>query len=302
MPCKCVSSPTDCCSYVLLSDPIIMKLSIACVTAAVLSMPLAIMAAQPVKEDKGFWNCPLQSKCLDVTIEQVDPTVFTCVAEACEYKICLTLALSNAECSKSGAISHTCLRNPDVCLANPDGGGSCAFFGNSIETQGPVDGDTQCQIVKGGDDAIFLLKDGAGCEGSVAASVNVAGIGGQSVTGLCVPSKLSTDTACQSASSDVDSCTGNGVGKECIWTVTAPACGAVDPCAGAPSDALCCIEPVGCPTQCQGYECPAPPEPEWECEKVCKQVIPDPHTCSELPPPTRRVLKKEDKAHSSLRA
>jgi hypothetical protein len=74
-----------------------MKLFIACVTAAVLSMPLAITAAPPVKEDKGFWNCPLQSKCLDITIEQVDP-VSTCLAEACEHKICLTLALSNAEC------------------------------------------------------------------------------------------------------------------------------------------------------------------------------------------------------------
>jgi hypothetical protein len=279
-----------------------MKLSIACITAAVLSMPLAITAAKPVTEDKGFWNCPLQSKCLEVTIEKM-ASVSTCLGGDCEYNICLTLALTKEECSKSGAISHTCLRTPDVCLGNPAIGGSCAFLGSSVQTPGPEDGHTQCQIVKGGDDAIFLLKDGAGCAGSDAASVDVAGIGfTASATGLCNPSARSADPACQNESSMVDSCTGNGEGKECIWTVTAPECGAADPCAGALSDALCCNGAIGCPGQCLNYVCPAPPEAEWECEKVCKQVIPDPHACSELPPPARRVLKKEDKAHSLLRA
>jgi len=85
-------------------------------------------------------------------------------------------------------------------------------FSDATEiTSGPLlsDGGKQCQTGTPGETLEFLFKDGKGCEDS--AAVPDAAIPYDDVTISCAP-----------RTATVASCTGNGLGKECIWTVTLP--------------------------------------------------------------------------------
>ena len=93
-----------------------------------------------------------------------------------------------------------------MCLSAP---GPPDFNIQDIEVGGIGNGYTQCQVVPGGTPAYFLLKDGPGCTGTTGTkATNLAGV----------------TASCAARTAAVGSCTGNGVGVECIWTVPTPIC------------------------------------------------------------------------------
>ena len=143
-------------------------------------------------------SCSRQAQCIDITTEKIT-TGLTCGSGTCEYKICVEI-LRGGSCVKSDFWSHSCVKPVDQCTSGS------GFSGALEKTSGVTAGYEQCQIVTAGGTAEFLLKDGGGCDAG--ASLNSA--------------------TCEPRASSTSSCTGNGVGKECIWTMTAPSdCGAV---------------------------------------------------------------------------
>lgn len=154
-------------------------------------------------------SCALQNACLTFT---VTPSTTNCGGD-CHYKVCAVIDSSLPGCTKKGqdTWSHTCKKSS---AAN----GECEIE-NGFANPGAVENKTiktgyfECQIIKGGDKVEFLFKDGNGCDNS--AIVSVAGGG---IIGNCAPRTLGTK-----------SCTGNGVGKECIFTIPTPQCTGVEP-------------------------------------------------------------------------
>ena len=120
-----------------------------------------------------------------------------------EYEVCAKLNLGMAGCVKGTAdsVSHTCAKSSTTCSS-----GVVGFLG-AKETKSVKNGFVQCQTGKAGETLQFLFKDGSGCSDSVS-STNLLGNG---LSGSCEPRTAA-----------VSSCTGNGVGKECIWTVKIP--------------------------------------------------------------------------------
>ena len=112
------------------------------------------------------------------------------------------------DCFKSSGetFSHTCDRDDgevDTCTTGNT-------FAGAIEVKEVPDGYTQCQVVPGGEIASFLLADGSDCSGGPA-YVNTGGDHG------CV-------AWCGPRDEYTPSCTGNGIGKECVWRVPVPEC------------------------------------------------------------------------------
>ena len=143
-------------------------------------------------------SCSRQAKCIDITTEKIT-TGLTCGSGTCEYKICVEI-LRGGSCVKSDSWSHSCIKPVDQCTSGS------GFSGALEKTSGVTAGYEQCQIVSAGKTAEFLLKDGSGCTDN-------ARFG---------------DASCEPRASSTSSCTGNGVGKECIWTISAPSdCGGV---------------------------------------------------------------------------
>jgi hypothetical protein len=143
----------------------------------------------------GAWGGPLdscieQASCVNFSVDKVESAA-SC-GGGCEFKVCLDFKLGGS-CPKSSTISHSCMKKPNEC--------SLPGFGSAGEV-GNVGSHTQCQTVPPNSVAQFLLKDGSGCYGTATS-------GGAS----CFPRP-----------SGIESCTGNGVGKECIWTLPIPSC------------------------------------------------------------------------------
>ena len=137
-------------------------------------------------------SCTKQAECIDITTETITSGL-TCGSGGCEYEICLKI-VSGGSCVQSGSWSHSCVKPSDTCQV--DGG-----FSGAVETSSGVTADfEQCQIVAVGGTAEFLLKDGSKCKDS-------ASLG---------------DASCEPRPSSIDSCTGDGLGKECVWTIAAP--------------------------------------------------------------------------------
>lgn len=122
----------------------------------------------------------------------------------CAWRVCVALDLDSTDpvCTKgTGTVSHTCKKNEMTC-----GGGT---WKSALEMASLADGFTMCQTGAPGDTLQFLLKDGSGCKNSPTSSLAIAGAG-SSTTMQCAPSTTKT-------------CTGNGIGVECVWSVTLPA-------------------------------------------------------------------------------
>jgi len=160
-----------------------MKITIAFVFLVFLA-PAAVLA-------KPANSCSRQADCIDITTEQLTNGL-TCDS-GCEYKICL-LIQKGGSCVKSDSWSHSCVKPEDQCS------GGSGFSGALEKTSGVSAGYEQCQIVTAGNSAEFLLKDGGSCG-------NSASLG---------------DATCEPRDSSSSSCTGNGIGKECVWTIPAP--------------------------------------------------------------------------------
>ena len=143
-------------------------------------------------------TCGRQAPCLDITVEPSEHTSL-CTNDSCEYKVCIKFDFYG-HCQKSvfDRIYYTCPRDDshlDMCFDEEP-----TFSHLQLISSGH--GYTQCQIVPGGDVAYFLIKDGNGCYGADAtADTNVPGLTAQ----------------CNPRTADIPSCTGNGVGHECIW-------------------------------------------------------------------------------------
>jgi hypothetical protein len=172
-----------------------MKFSIA-LFALISAVPTAVQAA-PIE------TCSDQAGCLFFTVTPVASTTPTCATGDCEFKVCMTLNLTDIRCGKSGSVSHTCEKASDECFE--DGGGFSA-----ADTKGSiVDGYSSCQIVPAGGIAEFLMKDGGGgCDSDPNDPVTSGG---------------ATCRALEDVYPTGGSCSGN-VDMECIWTVTAPLC------------------------------------------------------------------------------
>lgn len=165
---------------------------------------LAIAAVCPVTA-KPADTCLAQSECMKITIEEA--SAGACEGE-CEFKVCF-IRSNSGSCQKSDGdtFSHWCQKDSDVC-ASTDG------FGDATEMQGLEYGYEDCQTVGPDSEVEFLIKDGKGCDNEDEYSITaiVGGVSGE-YTGTCEPRPA-----------DIESCTGNGVGKECVWTFTTPSC------------------------------------------------------------------------------
>lgn len=252
----------------------------------------------------GINTCSEQAACIDVTITQNGINDIACGDETClDYEICLKLDYREG-CTKTGSISHTCVRDPDACY---DGTEACMFGGDDVTevTNPPVtigDGYEQCQNVPPGGTAYFLLKDASNCGLPTDPPENFNTPSGETAT--CNPTRNLGEGECTNVKG-ADSCTGNMPGRECVWSVTAPGevCGPPPPvCDPAveccPSEETCCPSPLGlCETDpndpCAGFQCP-----EWICETVCRKLS-EPLTCvADVPSATsrRRSLQESAKA------
>ena len=182
-------------------------------------------------------TCNDQSKCLKVTYEELDSSI--CDGD-CEWKVCLELDLSNSGCTKKGSVSHSCIKDDDTCLTNT----SFVDFYHAQEVENLESGHKQCQNVGSNTKVDFLLKDGRACKyGSSLTNYDF----GNDVFGSCQPT----------TNNDV-SCTGNPVGKECVWSFVTP------DCSSTPSPTP---EPTPQPT-------PAPtPVPTCPPEPVCEEYV-----------------------------
>eukprot|EP00971_Amphidinium_carterae_P042903 843183-Amphidinium_carterae.1 len=126
----------------------------------------------------------------------------TCTVGACEWTVCVTLSLSAEGCVKSetDTISHVCQKDDSTCTP-PEG-----FTDATEVVSGALlgDGGKQCQTGAPGEALLFLFKDGKGCGDSA------------TVPADAVPYEAAI--TCGPRPETIPSCTGNGPGKECIWT------------------------------------------------------------------------------------
>jgi hypothetical protein len=123
------------------------------------------------------------------------------------FEICIELQLFGESCAKSGTVSHTCEKQEKDGECSDD----ILGFATATELTSISDGYKNCQTVKGGGTAEFLMKDGNGdCSDGSSISFGEAG----------EPTTLATCGALEDKNGS-GSCTGN-VGKECVWTIQAP--------------------------------------------------------------------------------
>jgi len=248
-------------------------------------------------------TCSDQAKCIYFTINENPSNSLACFDELCpDSEICMIVDYSQGCEGKSGAetISHTCERDDAACYDDTE---VCTFkFETEVKNIG--DGYTSCQNVFPGAYAHFLLKDADNCgmPGEEAIEYTVA----DGNKAFCGPTGIDNDEPCSNKKNPTeknpgaDSCTGNGPGKECVWTVMAPipqGCTVgppptttLKPCVGEE----CCdpvnnnCDPEGCNECCEtegsvpvccgsgpcvddeiclGYTCP-----DWVCKTVCEQI------------------------------
>lgn len=154
-----------------------------------------------IAQAQALDTCTKQSACIQFEVTQIDPA--TQCTTGCEFRICAILDFSGASCSKlpGGTVSHTCVKPYPVCDPAP-------FDVSAQQVTDLPQGFQQCQIVSAEGTAEFLFKDGTICGDSAVTSTS----GDAVVPATCEPSTTQT-------------CSGpTNIGKECIWTIVAPAC------------------------------------------------------------------------------
>lgn len=184
------------------------RFSDSSIAAGATSTTVIVTPAPPIPGSRPgpLSSCTKQMGCLQWEFTD-GPTPGLCPDGACEWTVCVTLMLGADGCVKAirDSISHVCQKDDATCT--PAEG-----FADAKEiTSGPVvtDGGKQCQTGTPGETLEFLFKDGRGCLDSAAVPDASAPFDDVAIT--CAPRPAS-----------VASCTGNGVGKECIWTITLP--------------------------------------------------------------------------------
>jgi len=153
-------------------------------------------------------TCDVQKNCIKITVQESDSDV--CQDGTCEFQVCMTR--DNNECEKSNAdtFSHICEKDSNQCSADLLGSFESASEVKSIDYN-----HVWCQIAGPNQDVEFLVKDGSGC-GRKEGSYDISGdIFGETKT---------IGASCKPRPETIPSCTGNAVGKECIWTYSTPEC------------------------------------------------------------------------------
>lgn len=147
-------------------------------------------------------SCTEQHNCVSFSYEEVVEADPACSGD-CYFRVCMTLDTSIPECSKDGAMSHYC-----------DYGDVLEQCYGEYTLQDASDPSSsyhvQCLNVAVGETATFILKDGQQCSNSVGAFA----VGDGGATASCQPTGHD--------GSDWTSCTGNGAGMECEWSVQVP--------------------------------------------------------------------------------
>ena len=164
-------------------------------------------------------SCVEQSECLHVTIDDL------CDVNN-DRMVCIYWDDTNPNCVKdsaggSGSVSHSC----------SGVGGDKDLDGDGFEDWYSGQGNALCQVVHGGDTAVFGVKDGSGCSAAGVYDVN-------GVIGACT--------------GPLNVCSGKNT-KECLWSIDTLSCGGsgtIDPCEddnGVCTVQIPCITDSGCP-------------------------------------------------------
>lgn len=130
--------------------------------------------------------------------------------EECVWEACLTVDTSIQGCAKDGDISHVCdPKTEGRCSAENDDATLDAWWKDAFEVADNVAVKEMCQTGKPGDTLWFMLKDGGACNQGAMNYVHAD----TSAAITCAPNPNDA------------SCTGNGMGKECLWSIVIPSCG-----------------------------------------------------------------------------
>ena len=171
-------------------------------------------------------NPPIESGALDGCVRQSQSSIFSITpmesevncdgmpgypsGTGCQFEVCITLDTS---VSKSGeSISHYC-KMADDDFSDKNHQASCSTpgtWGYNFDDGMKYDGSkpfVSCQYAGANQVVTFLMKDGGSCTDSV----DTFGVDGG--TAMCQPRPAGTT-----------SCSGNSIGKECMWTITTPSC------------------------------------------------------------------------------
>jgi len=176
-----------------------------------LSVALLALSGTAIVEAQPAASCVEQSNCITFTITESNTGICTRRGEACEYEVCIKRDDNGGRCLKSNhdTFSHACEKDDLTCAADPPDG-----FASADEIQGIDYTREGCQIAGPEQQVEFLLKDGAGCGSPGNYNIEATIFGDASVV----------TAGCQPRPESIPSCTGNGAGIECVWTVTTPAC------------------------------------------------------------------------------
>jgi hypothetical protein len=175
-----------------------MKFSPRAVSSIVAALTVTSMSTTTTTSAAPIATCGTQWDCLDFTFESIQSPICD---DECEWRVCMKLNLTKPDCTKTGTVSHTCEKPDDECMPTP------GSFGAAEEVGGIGNGYEYCQVVPPGGVAEFLLKDG----------------NANPDCGMLQPTGLTGGGSAMCTTSPVKSCTGNGnIGKECVWSVTAP--------------------------------------------------------------------------------
>lgn len=165
-------------------------------------------------------TCEVQEQCIEIEANLYKTN--KCSSVTCEYEVCLTVSGKGSNCPST--FSHSCEKPELMCDHKNKTKGLYEFpkfyDGEKFASENfnVKKGRKMCQIVGPGEKVQFLLKDGNGCKktaGPVTTAVTT------SSPNFMLPNQVAS---CAPRDSNTTSCTGNGVGIECVWEYTAPSC------------------------------------------------------------------------------
>ena len=193
-------------------------------------------------------NCNAQSGCLSLSVEKASASDYSNCGNRCMWYICIDVDSSQSGCEKGGgSISHGCnggeTGDRALCPTN-----EVSLWSEAAKVESKSSW-SYCQFVEPGGLAHFLVKDGGSCAGGTTTYSSNDGIFSENYGAIaqCAPSSSSNMNLAGGndlfTTFPTSGCSGNGEGKECVWTVRAPtddACddsvtGGVDP-ADPPTD------------------------------------------------------------------
>lgn len=163
-------------------------------------------------------TCNDQARCINIEITPASAANAPCSEPACrQYQACFWWS-TGGSCPKTGTISHTCPK--------PGCQGDQEDFNGVTGREFYPAGEKQCKFGPAGSSLYFLMKDASDCSAG-ATSYTWQDYFGSDITPGSSPvtivgSTNPQDVECTPRPSSIQSCTGNGVGVECVWRVDLP--------------------------------------------------------------------------------